>query len=105
MELKLRSWIQEEKRSTGAMLQQILSDNTIALIHVGDDNPRSCALAIRGKPVATSKLPSLIINTSDHPYFNEPPKPFQVSLPQKGCTLGLKISECDYYLLPFINKS
>eukprot|EP00957_Ditylum_brightwellii_P016871 1272487-Ditylum_brightwellii.AAC.1 len=35
--------------------------------HVGNDNPMSGALAIGGKPVATSNLPSLIINTSDHP--------------------------------------
>eukprot|EP00957_Ditylum_brightwellii_P003933 299493-Ditylum_brightwellii.AAC.1 len=28
-----------------------------------------------------------------------------VPLPQKGCTLGSEISECDYYLLQFINKS
>jgi hypothetical protein len=63
------------------------------------------ALAIGGKPVATSNLPSLTINTSDHPYFNEPPKLCQVPLPQKGRAFGLEISECDYYLLPFINKS
>eukprot|EP00957_Ditylum_brightwellii_P019161 1444306-Ditylum_brightwellii.AAC.1 len=63
------------------------------------------ALAIGGKSVATSNLPSLTINTSDHPYFNEPPNLFQVPLPQKGCALGLEISECDYCLLSFINKS
>ena len=63
------------------------------------------ALAIGGKLIATSNLLSLTINTSDHLYFNEPPKHFQVPLPQKGHALGLEISECDYYLLPFINKS
>eukprot|EP00957_Ditylum_brightwellii_P151182 11511601-Ditylum_brightwellii.AAC.1 len=63
------------------------------------------ALAIGGKPVATSHLPPLTIHTSDHPYFNEPPKLFHVLLPQKGCALGLEISECGYYLLPIINKS
>eukprot|EP00957_Ditylum_brightwellii_P123897 9444364-Ditylum_brightwellii.AAC.1 len=62
------------------------------------------ALAIGGKPSATSNLPSLTINTSEHLYFNEPPKLFQVPLPQKGRAIGLEISECDYYLLPFINK-
>eukprot|EP00957_Ditylum_brightwellii_P018350 1381522-Ditylum_brightwellii.AAC.1 len=62
-------------------------------------------LAIGGKPVAVSNLPLLTTNTSDHPYFNEPPKHFQVPLDQKGCALGLEISECDYHLLPFINKS
>eukprot|EP00957_Ditylum_brightwellii_P067940 5157796-Ditylum_brightwellii.AAC.1 len=31
MELKLHSWMQEEKRSTGVMLQQTLSENTIVL--------------------------------------------------------------------------
>eukprot|EP00957_Ditylum_brightwellii_P200839 15309227-Ditylum_brightwellii.AAC.2 len=63
------------------------------------------ALAIGGKLVATSNLSSLAINTSGHPYFNEPPKPFQVPLPQRGQALGLEISECDYYLLPFIKKA
>eukprot|EP00957_Ditylum_brightwellii_P059168 4490258-Ditylum_brightwellii.AAC.1 len=71
---------------------------------MGDDNPMPGVLAIGGKPVTTSNLPSLTINTSDQPYFNEPPKLFQVPLPWKGCALGLEISECDYYLLPFINK-
>ena len=73
--------------------------------HVGEDKPMPGALAIGGNPVTTSHLPLLTINTSDHPYFNEPPKLFQVPLPQKGRALGLEISECDYYLLPFINKS
>eukprot|EP00957_Ditylum_brightwellii_P208934 15359589-Ditylum_brightwellii.AAC.1 len=62
-------------------------------------------LAIGGKPVATSNLPYFTINTSDHPYFNEPIKLFQVLLPHKRCDLGLEISECYYYLLPFINTS
>eukprot|EP00957_Ditylum_brightwellii_P192673 14671054-Ditylum_brightwellii.AAC.1 len=31
MELELHSWMQEEYRYTGAMLQHILSENTIAL--------------------------------------------------------------------------
>eukprot|EP00957_Ditylum_brightwellii_P046075 3495892-Ditylum_brightwellii.AAC.1 len=57
----------------------------------GDDNPIPGALAIGGKPVATSDLPSLTINTSDHPYFNELPKLFQVLLSQKGHALGLEI--------------
>eukprot|EP00957_Ditylum_brightwellii_P050372 3819992-Ditylum_brightwellii.AAC.1 len=63
------------------------------------------SLAIGGKPAATSNLPSLTISTSDHPYFNEPTKLFQVPLPQKVRALGLEISECDYYPLSFINKS
>eukprot|EP00957_Ditylum_brightwellii_P147277 11214731-Ditylum_brightwellii.AAC.1 len=62
-------------------------------------------LAIGSKVVATSNLLSLTINTSDHPYFNEPPKLFQFCLPQKGYALGLEISEHYYYLLSFINKS
>eukprot|EP00957_Ditylum_brightwellii_P046688 3542838-Ditylum_brightwellii.AAC.1 len=31
MELKIHSWMQEEKRFTDVMLQQMLSENTIAL--------------------------------------------------------------------------
>eukprot|EP00957_Ditylum_brightwellii_P195324 14881170-Ditylum_brightwellii.AAC.1 len=62
-------------------------------------------LAFGGNSVAISNFPSLTINTSDHPYFREPPTLFQVPLPQKGCALGLESSECDYYLLPFIKKS
>eukprot|EP00957_Ditylum_brightwellii_P137755 10501618-Ditylum_brightwellii.AAC.1 len=57
---------------------------------MGDDNPMPGGVTIGGKPVATSNLPSLTINTSYHPYFNELPKLFQVPLPQKGCTLGLE---------------
>eukprot|EP00957_Ditylum_brightwellii_P039113 2957226-Ditylum_brightwellii.AAC.1 len=60
---------------------------------MGDDNLMPDALSIGGKPVATSNLASFTINTSGHPYFNEPPKLFQVSLPQKGCALGLEISD------------
>eukprot|EP00957_Ditylum_brightwellii_P185156 14099840-Ditylum_brightwellii.AAC.1 len=64
----------------------------------------SSALSFGGKPVATSNLQSLTINTSEHFYFNEPPELFQVPLSRKGHALGLEISECDYYLLPFIKK-
>eukprot|EP00957_Ditylum_brightwellii_P078947 6003234-Ditylum_brightwellii.AAC.1 len=49
--------------------------------HVGEDKPMPGALDIGGKPVETSHLPSLTINTSDHPHFNESPKLFQVPLP------------------------
>eukprot|EP00957_Ditylum_brightwellii_P196478 14970638-Ditylum_brightwellii.AAC.2 len=56
------------------------------------------ALAVRRKPVATSDLPTLTINTSDHPYFTETPKKIQVPLPVSSRALGLEISECDYYL-------
>eukprot|EP00957_Ditylum_brightwellii_P112378 8567853-Ditylum_brightwellii.AAC.2 len=73
--------------------------------HVGDDNPMPGALAIGVKLVVTSNLPSITTNTSYHPYFSEPPKLFQVPLPQKGQDLGLEIIECDNYLLPFINNS
>eukprot|EP00957_Ditylum_brightwellii_P012476 943245-Ditylum_brightwellii.AAC.1 len=73
--------------------------------HVGTDKPMSDALAIGDKPIAEKDLPILTINTSDHPYFAEPPKHFQVPLPLKGRALGLDISECNCYLLPFITKS
>eukprot|EP00957_Ditylum_brightwellii_P183974 14013824-Ditylum_brightwellii.AAC.1 len=45
--------------------------------HVGNDKPMPGALTIREKPVATSDLPTLTINTSDYPYFTEPPKLFK----------------------------
>eukprot|EP00957_Ditylum_brightwellii_P179113 13644818-Ditylum_brightwellii.AAC.1 len=45
--------------------------------HVGKDKPMTGALAIGGKLVATSNLPALTINTSDHPYFSDPPKLFK----------------------------
>ena len=73
--------------------------------HVGTDKPMPGALAIGGKPIADKHLPMLTINTSEHSYFTEPPKLVQVPLILKDRSLGLEISECNYYLLPFIIKS
>ena len=73
--------------------------------HIGTDPPMPGALAIGGQPLAETDLPALTLNTSDHPFFDEPPQLFQVPLPFKGRALGLEIGDCDYYLLPFITKS
>eukprot|EP00957_Ditylum_brightwellii_P038487 2908709-Ditylum_brightwellii.AAC.1 len=45
--------------------------------HVSNDKPMPGALAIGGKPVATSDLPTLTINASDHLYFTEASKNFK----------------------------
>eukprot|EP00957_Ditylum_brightwellii_P113937 8685567-Ditylum_brightwellii.AAC.1 len=62
-------------------------------------------LAIGGKTIVEKDLCILTINISDHPYFTEPPKLFQAPLLLKGRALVLEISECEYYLLPFVIKS
>eukprot|EP00957_Ditylum_brightwellii_P034533 2618640-Ditylum_brightwellii.AAC.1 len=49
------------------------------------------ALAIGGKPVATSNLPSITINTSDHSYFNEPPKLFKFPYLRKDMPLDWRL--------------
>eukprot|EP00957_Ditylum_brightwellii_P203923 15336781-Ditylum_brightwellii.AAC.1 len=63
---------------------------------VGTDKPMPDVLAVGGTLIAEKDLPILTINTSDHPYFVEQPKLFQVLLPLKVRALGLEISECDY---------
>eukprot|EP00957_Ditylum_brightwellii_P003148 239273-Ditylum_brightwellii.AAC.1 len=42
---------------------------------------------------------------SDHPFFDKIPVKFTIPLPPKGRALGIKVMECDYYLLPYISKS
>eukprot|EP00957_Ditylum_brightwellii_P209896 15363776-Ditylum_brightwellii.AAC.1 len=45
------------------------------------------------------------IDTSDHPFFDKPPKHFNIPFPTEGRALGIEISECDYYLPLYISES
>ena len=62
-------------------------------------------LAIGGTLLKAKDLLTVSINTADHPFFDEPPKYFNISLPPKGRALGIEVFECGYYLLPLINKN
>eukprot|EP00957_Ditylum_brightwellii_P142646 10868464-Ditylum_brightwellii.AAC.2 len=73
--------------------------------HIGNDKPMPGALAIGGTLLKANDLPTVSINTADHPFFDEPPKHFNIPLPPKGRALSIEVCECDYYLLPYINKS
>eukprot|EP00957_Ditylum_brightwellii_P168190 12803678-Ditylum_brightwellii.AAC.1 len=55
--------------------------------YAGSDKPMAGALDIGGKLIVEKNLPILTINTSDHPYLAEPPKPLQAPLPLKGRVL------------------
>eukprot|EP00957_Ditylum_brightwellii_P009068 685358-Ditylum_brightwellii.AAC.1 len=63
------------------------------------------ALAIGGTPLKATDLPTVFINTADHPFFTETPQHFQIPIPPKGRALDIEIGDCDYYILPFISKS
>jgi hypothetical protein len=73
--------------------------------HIGNDKPMPGALSIGGTPLKATNLPTVSINTADHPFFTEPPRHFLIPIPPKGRALGIEIGDCDYYILPFISKS
>eukprot|EP00957_Ditylum_brightwellii_P205426 15343840-Ditylum_brightwellii.AAC.1 len=70
--------------------------------HVGDDKPMPSTMAIGEQPVTEKDLSKLTTNTFNHPYLTELTKLFQVPSPTKDRALSLEISECDYYLFPFM---
>eukprot|EP00957_Ditylum_brightwellii_P065986 5004169-Ditylum_brightwellii.AAC.1 len=55
------------------------------------------ALAIGGTPLKANDLPSVSINTADHP--------LHIPIPAKGRALGIEVGNCEYYLLSYIIKS
>eukprot|EP00957_Ditylum_brightwellii_P059026 4476802-Ditylum_brightwellii.AAC.1 len=57
--------------------------------HIGDDKLMPVALTIGGTPLKANDLPSVSINTANHPFFDEPPKHFHISIPPKGRALGV----------------
>eukprot|EP00957_Ditylum_brightwellii_P159676 12153819-Ditylum_brightwellii.AAC.1 len=62
-------------------------------------------LAIGGKPLKANDMPSVSINTTNHPFLDEPPKHFHIPISPKDRALGIEVGNCDYYLLPYIIKS
>eukprot|EP00957_Ditylum_brightwellii_P206180 15347189-Ditylum_brightwellii.AAC.1 len=63
------------------------------------------ALSIGGTTIKADDLPLIEINMFNHPFFDGVSVKFTISLPPKGRALGIKVMECDYYLLPYISKS
>eukprot|EP00957_Ditylum_brightwellii_P068798 5222828-Ditylum_brightwellii.AAC.1 len=69
------------------------------------DEPMPGVLSIRGTTNKADDLPLININLFNHPFFDNVPVKFTISLPPKGRALGIKVMKCDYCLLPYISKS
>eukprot|EP00957_Ditylum_brightwellii_P097689 7440558-Ditylum_brightwellii.AAC.1 len=73
--------------------------------HVGNDSLIHGAFAIGGTSLKEKDLPLVELDTAGHLFFEEQPTLFTVPIHLKGQALGVKIAECDHYLLPFICRS
>eukprot|EP00957_Ditylum_brightwellii_P004971 378559-Ditylum_brightwellii.AAC.1 len=62
------------------------------------------SLAMVGTSARTKELPMVSIDTADYPFFDKQSKHFNIPLSPKGRALGIELSECDYYLPPYISR-